>query len=235
MRKLIYLLLLAVVVPFTQSCNSSSDSAKDSFLATLRSDGSKFGFMCILDNMKTAEVTDLKGTYKHTDGDRVMIYGNLNRNTGASGYNYTVDIHQIAKIITDDVKTVSTPEEDVYGNDGIKVSRAWVSGGYLNLEFSVNLNTLMSANCVISLVNNVINENKNDGSNNYFELELRNKSNLNMEENYSVAHGMACFRLGEFNPEREGLSGIKLTYTELGSKDGSKKASTFAKIEVPEY
>ena len=116
MRKLIYLLLLAVVVPFTQSCNSSSDSAKDSFLATLRSDGSKFGFMCVLDNMKTAEVTDLKGTYKHTDGDRVMIYGNLNKNTGASGYDYTVDIHQIAKIITDDVKTVSTPEDDVYGN-----------------------------------------------------------------------------------------------------------------------
>jgi CBS domain-containing protein len=114
MRKLIYLLLLAVVVPFTQSCNSSSDTAKDSFLATLRSDGSKFGFMCILDNMKTAEVTDLKGTYKHTDGDRVMIYGNLNKNTGASGYNYTVDIHQIGKIITDDVKTISTPEEDVY-------------------------------------------------------------------------------------------------------------------------
>ncbi len=235
MKKLIYILLLAVLAPLAQSCNTDGNSANTTVLATVRSNISKFGFMLVLDNKQTVEVTDVKCIYKPIDGDRVLAYCDLeNTVTPGSGYNYSAAIYQVVPIVTTDVKTLSDPADDNYGNDGIKVLNAWVSGGFLNLEFQVYLNNASSAKCDIQLVNNTIGGNKNDGSNNYYELELRNKSDLNLEEAHSLAYGIACFRLGELDPEREGLTGgIKLIHTEIGSKDGSK-TSTFAKIENPE-
>lgn len=232
MKKLIYLMLLAVAIPFIQSCNTSSDIADTTVLATVRTEtGSKYGFSCILDNYKTMQVSNLRANYKAVNGDRVLLYCDIDQNAYGSGYDYTVDIHQVMKVITTNVQTLSPGAEDNFGKDGLKVTNAWVAGGYLNLEFQVYLNNHAAANCEISLIDNQVNGNKNDGSNSYFELELRNKSNLNMEENHTTAYGIACFRLRDFDPEKEGLTGIKLTYTKLGSKDNEKE-TFLAKINT---
>lgn len=232
MKKLIYLMLLAVVAPFFQSCNTDSSSADTTILATVRTEvGSKYGFSCVLDNYKTMQVTNLRCTYKPTNGERLLLYCDIDGGAYGSGYDYSADIYQIMKVVTTDVKTLSAGAEDNFGKDGMKVTNAWVAGGYLNLEFQVYLNNHSAANCEISLVDNQTNGNKNDGSNNYFELELRNKSNLNLEENHTSAYGIACFKLRDFDPEKEGLTGIKLTYTKLGSKDNEKE-TFLAKINT---
>lgn len=226
--------MLAVMVPFMQSCNTKGDSASTTILATVRSDVGKYGFMCILDNQQTVEVTNLRCNYKPTVGDRIIAYCDLKENTAGLGYSYSADIYQVVEIVTSEVVTLSNANDDKYGNDGIKILNAWVSGGYLNLEFQVYLNHTQNADCILTLLNNTIDGNKNDGSNNYFELELRNTSNLDKELSHSLAYGLACFRLGEFNPEREGLTGgVKLIYTDIDSKNESK-TSMFAKIEYPE-
>lgn len=219
MRKLTKILLLAAVaLPLLVSCNKEDQPTK-SALATILPYWNEAGFTIMLDNGETMYPSRVMVDYKvKEEAQRAFILFTENSETVAP-YTYNVDIHGITEIETRNIDLVTSSNENM-GTDGIKVLNAYIGGGYLNIEFAVNVDPYsQNQKHVVTLVDNQIGGAPEYTS--HYPLELRFKRDHKLEEGRGMTiSSIACFRIGEYELGNLGCNGYELKFIGLENETG---------------
>lgn len=215
MKKFAIIALCAfLLMPLTQSCLSKDDTYDTVALVTVKViNGNSYYFL--LDNGSTiypGDVSRLETAYTPINGARALVYYLL-MDQGVSGYTYNANVYQIYNISTKTVVNLDDAASDTLGNNNVTIYNMWVGGGYLNVEFYVEMSGTASHS--INLVNNMLVEHSADKN----ELEFRH--NAHGDITGQSVYGMFCFRLDEYDPESTGIplvvtvdqSGVKATFT----------------------
>lgn len=232
MKKLVKILLFAaLVLPVLVSCNKD-DEPKKSVLGTILPYFNEVGFAIQLDNGESMYPSRVHVNYQPKESaQRAIIYFTEN-NTPAAPFTYNVNIHGITEIETKEIELVSSSEEEL-SNDGIEIVEAYIGGGYINIEFKVNIDPYQkNQKHIVSLVDNQIGgEPKYDG---YYPLELRFKRDHSlMDGKGQTVSNLVCFYIGSYNIDRLGCNGYEIKFTGLDSetnKDPEGKPMKSVKI-----
>lgn len=220
MKKLAKFLLLAVLaLPLLASCNKEDEPTK-SVLATILPYWNEVGFAIQLDNGESMYPAKVHVNYKaKEEAQRAIIFFSENSKPVAP-FTYSVNIHGITELETKEIELASS-SDDKLGEDGIEIVEAYIGGGYLNIEFKVNIDPYSKdQNHVISLVDNQINGEPKYTS--HYPLELRFKRDHSVQDNRGVAvSNIACFYIGNYNLDRLDCEGYELKF--LGLEDESNK------------
>ncbi|MEF9931313.1 MAG: NigD-like C-terminal domain-containing protein, partial [Bacteroidales bacterium] len=176
MKKIKLFLLLAVLTaPFLQSCNDKIDQPSQYALVTIKTTahaGSQNSYYGILDNDDKIYVGNNRvGNYKPIDGQRALMYFTP-LETPVAGYKYNADVYYVENILTKPTILLNDKQYDTLGTDNISITRAWIGGDYLNIEFAVLTNGV--ANHIINLVDNQLE--KLEQLPGYITLDLRHNS-----------------------------------------------------------
>ncbi|MDD2594967.1 MAG: NigD-like protein [Bacteroidales bacterium] len=211
MKQIKHLLLLAVIIlPFLQSCGNVYDPQSYAIVTIKTSDAKDYYFT--LDSGKTIYPGDKSRmpNFVPKDGVRAIIYF-TELTEKVSGYDYNVMLYNIETILTKDIVCLQDAKYDTLGTDEVELSYASISGGYLNVEFKI-----YSAGGIMHSVNLVDNQLLEwDGENTL--LEFRHQANGDYKG--TLAKGMVCFKLGQYDPA---VTSKKITLrvnTYSGSKD----------------
>lgn len=101
------------------------------------------------------------------EGQRAVMYFNpLYDNF--QGYDVAVQVEDLIPILTKDVEELTEENEAEYGDDPVRVTDAWIGGGYMNLIFAQRIPA--SKPHRVSLVMDTTDEDVQDG---YVHLEYR--------------------------------------------------------------
>ena len=138
MNKLTFFIFIFTIGFITTSCNDD-DYSSDKYItkmATVVDMGSTFYFQ--LDNNEKLWVSAPQ--MAKPDADRVIInYTPLS--DSLSGYDYTIRVNGIRKVLTKDIVYISPSniiEQDSIGHDPIRMLTIWAGSDYLNIKFGFN-------------------------------------------------------------------------------------------------
>lgn len=223
MKKLKLILLLAVLcMPFLQSCNDKIDQPSQYALVTIRTMESSVGsnWIGILDNGDKMYVGDATrvANYKPKDGQRAIVYFN-ELETPVSGYKYNAAVYGVEEILTKPTITLDDKQYDTLGTDNIGITKAWIAGGYLTVEYNVIYNGMSKH--ILNLAYNTVEvlETK-DG---YTTLDFRHDAKG--VKDGQLARGYVCFRLNEYDPELTGDKGLYIRYKTFRSGGDSSEGT----------
>lgn len=218
MKKIkVFLLLALLAIPFLQSCNDKIDQPSQYALVTIRTTGIS-GFFGILDNNDKIYIGDASrvSNYVPKDGQRAIIYFNQ-LEAPVEGFKYNAQVYAIENILTKETILLEDKEKDTLGTDNASILRAWIGGGYLNLEFGVVTNGVTTH--VLTLADNQVDVlEQKDG---YITLDFRHNAK-GLKEG-QPARGTVCFNLGMYNPTmRPDCKGLYIRYKPLNNGDEMK-------------
>ncbi len=229
MKKLHWLFMATclLILSAFSSCDDSDGYSIGDFSypswSTVRVTGNAFYLDC--DTWGTLWPVNLDlGWYQPVDGQRVLtVFNPLYDNF--QGYDHAVKILSIRNALTKSVETLSSGNEEEYGNDPLYIFKGdiSISGGYMNVIFQQNLPTNSQTKHRISLVQSSEAEGTDDG---YIHLELR-YNNYNDLSGYR-AMALVSFNLSTLNIDMETTKGIKL---KLNSEVNGEVELTFDKKE----
>lgn len=229
MKKLKLILLLAVLcAPFLQSCNSKIDQPSQYALLTIRSGlipgTSWYG---ILDNGDKLYVGDASriANYAPKDGQRAIVYFTP-LETAVEGFKYNAAVYGVEEILTKPVILLDNKENDTLGVDNIGITKAWIAGGYITIEYNV-LHNGMSKH-VLNLAENMLDVLETKAG--YTTLDFRHDAKGVKEG--QLARGYVCFRLNDYDPEYTGDKGLYIRYKAFTSGgDGGEGTVKYITVE----
>lgn len=218
MKKLTKFLLAALLaVPFLQSCNTTYEQADKAALVTVQKSLGTAGFYGILDNGERLFPGVMRVNYTPSnDLQRAIIYFS-ELDEPREGFTYNADVFNVAEVTTKRITQVLTPEADTLTN-GLRITNAWIGGGFLNVEFQANVEMYFTKHLSVALQDMMI-----DGpaapDGDYYPLELGFKCYPDIENGTGTTIStMACFYLGdEYNLDNLGCKGYKIKYRGLDS------------------
>ena len=218
MRKLTKILLVALMaIPFLQSCNQPVEQADMAALVTVQKSLDPAGFYGILDNGERLYPGVMRVNYTPSkELQRAIVYFS-ELDEPREGYKYNADVFNVAEITTAHVKQVTTPAADTLHN-GLKITNAWIGGGFLNIEFEANVEMYFTKHLTIALQDMLIDgEAEPDGD--LYPIELGFKCFPDIEDGVGTTiSSMACFYLGDmYSLENLGCRGYKISYKGLNS------------------
>jgi len=225
--KTIFTVMFALVATFVfQSCLNDNDSDVPDYAAiatthvTSEADAAVTTYYFQLDNEKTLiPISSSVGNFKAVEGQRVIIQYDIEE-TATAGYDYSIELFNIAEVLTKDIKLLTAENEKEMGHDAITVIKenSKMAGGYLNLSISF---VRGSSTATVNLVENTINPAEDSD---YTVLELRLNNPNSDASNYS-SHGLVSFKMADYNPTITGKKGIKVIAK--GSNVGEVREYTF--------
>lgn len=223
MRKFTFILLLVLAsVPVLQSCNSETDQPDQVALVTVKKSLDAAGFYGLLDNGQRLYPSVMRVQYKpENELQRALIYFK-EINEPVSGFDYNADVFNVSEVLTKRVETISSASADTLKH-GIEILNAYIGGGFLNIEFRVNVDRYNSnQHLTVGLVDNQI-----DGRPEYDEnypLELGFSCYPPIEEGFGYTiTSMACFYLGESHSlDNLGCEGYEIKFSGLNDSDEKK-------------
>lgn len=218
MKKLVKILLLvALVLPILSSCNKD-DAPKKSVLATILPYWNEVGFAIQMDNGETMYPSRVRINYKaKEEAQRAIILFSENSQPVAP-FTYNVDIYGITELETKEIEYVTSPDEELSKN-GIEIVDAYIGGGYLNIEYKVNIDPYSkNQSHIVSLVDNQI-----DGKPEYtthFPLELRFKRDHSLQDGRGQTYtNIACFYIGNYSLKNLDCEGYEIKFFDLNSEN----------------
>lgn len=214
--------------PVLESCdwNNDDDQANSMALVTVKvnTDKTIWGLTDENDKIYFNPSSGIITSYKATDGQRAIIYFNA-LSEKISGYDYNADVRGIQDILTKEIKKVTTAAQDTLGDDAVNIVKAWIGGGYLNVQ--LNFYTSGTVTHVINVEDNQLNASAEEKDDNYVNLELRHNKNKDPYDRGTLATAYVCFKLGDYNPATLGKKGINLRYAPL-----SGEAHSYIKVAI---
>ena len=229
MRKLTTFLMMALMaVPFLQSCSHEFEQADQAALVTVKKSLNAAGFYGILDNGQKLYPGNMRVSYTPSnDLQRAIVYF-AELSEPREGYAYNADVFNVAEVTTKNIIPVETAEADTLTN-GIEITEIWVSGGFLNVEFKMNVEQYYTTHLTVDLQDMLI-----DGTpeidNGYYPLELGFKSYPELENGLGTTYTtMACFYLGDYSLDNLGCEGYKIKYRSLNSSSEEPDAYKLVK------
>lgn len=233
MKKLTALLLLALVtIPFFSSCSKDDDAPTKSVLATIIPFWSNpYGFAIQLDNNETMYPSNMRVNYQpKEDATRAIIqFSELGETV--TGFTYNVDIYGIAELETKEIKKVTSQDASLPA-DGIKVVGAYIGGGYLNIEFEVNIDPYnKEQGHVVELIDNQTNGEPLYTT--HYPLELRFKrAHSIMGERGTTVSNIACFRIGTYDLSSLGCQGYEIKFIGLDKNGNNDPESRMESVKI---
>ncbi len=232
MRKLAKFLLFAVLaVPFIQSCNTPYDQADKAVLVTVQKSLDPAGFYGILDNGQRLYPGVMRVSYTPSkDLQRAIIYFS-ELEEPREGFAYNADVFNIAEVETQRIKRVLSPEADTLSN-GLQITNAWIGGGFINVEFQINIDKYSTTSLSVALQDMMI-DGEAEPEDGYYPLTLGFKCYPTIENGIGTTiTTMASFYLGDgYSLEDLGCDGYKIYYRGLNSFDDENLET---KIITPE-
>ena len=218
MKKLTKILLIALMaIPFLQSCNAEVERADKAALVTVQKSLDPAGFYGILDNGERLYPGVMRVTYTPSkDMQRAIVYFS-NLEEQRPGYEYNADVFNVAEVTTQHITQVTTPAADTL-NNGIQITNAWIGGGFLNVEFQINVEMYNTTNLTVALQDMMI-DREEEFTGEYYPLELGFRAYPAIENGAgSTVSSMACFYLGDmYSLESLGCKGYEIKYRSLNS------------------
>jgi len=212
------LFLAALAVSFLQSCTTDYEQADKAVLVTVQKSLNPAGFYGVLDNGDRLYPGAMRVAYTPTnDLQRAIIYFSDIEGEPLEGYKYNADVFNVAEVTTKRITQVMTPEADTLTN-GLKITNAWIGGGFLNVEFQVNVDPYLSKSLTVALQDMMI-DGPTSPDGDYYPLELGFKCYPALENGVGTTiTTMACFYLGgEYSLDNLGCAGYKISYKGLDS------------------
>lgn len=204
-------LFALVATVLFQSCLDGEDSDNPDYvaIATTRvvasSNGGLSTYYFELDNSKTlTPVINKVKSYQAVEGQRVILQYDI-ESTATAGFDYGIELFNVSEILTKDVETLTTENEDEIGYDPITIVSDYsqLAVGYLNLQINFPIG---SSTATVHLVENAITPPEDSE---YTTLELR-LNNPGSEYSSSNSSGLVSFKLGDYDPNITGKKGIKV-------------------------
>lgn len=179
LKKWTFLLLAVTFLGIVASCNNDDDSYYSNYYV-------QFGTLTKQDRTYYIQFDGEKDNYQVTDSTLLVYrqlntkfpqriiasyyYGDLRKDTSTP----TVTLRDIVGVLTKDLATApkDETESEKLGNDIIRASRAWISEGYLNVQFIVPT----TANTLKAHLINAYDTGQTD-TDGYGIIELRHNSN----------------------------------------------------------
>lgn len=206
----IFLLAAAIILPFFQSCEFYEPQSA-ALVTTRATDASNFYFeLANGQKIFVAERGNLTTDYIPVDGERVILsFTILDKTT--SGYDYSVKLYGVERLLTKEIVTLTDPVKDTLGHDAIDINSLNSSGGYINIEYKIYTKGYILHG--LNLVDNQTVENNSDKT----ILELRHFANN--DTTGDEATGVVCFRMGNFDPTVTSKSIVVKVRTFEGDKE----------------
>lgn len=218
MRKLTIILMAAImVVPFLQSCSTPLEQSDKVALVTVKKSLNSAGFYGVLDNGDKLYPGAMRVSYTPSNElQRAIIYFS-ELEEPREGYAYNADVFNVAEILTKKILPVHTAEADTLVN-GIEITQAWIGGGFLNVEFKVNVDQYGTTYVTADLQDMLV-DGPAEIENGYYPLELGFKCYPDLENGFGTTiTSMASFYIGdEYSLENLGCQGYKINYRSLTS------------------
>lgn len=208
-----------IAIPFFSSCNSKTDEPSKYALVTIREFSGPYPYIGILDNNQKMYFGNVRGTYSANDGQRAIVYFN-ELEESVPGFDINADIYYISNILTKNTVTLREQQLDTLGTSPISITRAWIGGGYMNIEYAVAISPYSSKVSFINLVDNRLLYPDQDDD--YYKLQLRHKRDDDVVVKDNIVKGMACFRLADIG-YGEDFDGIEIEYDSIYSGKKSVK------------
>lgn len=203
-----------MAVPFLQSCNTAVDHADKSVLVTVKKTLSGAGFYGILDNGDKLYPGMMRTSYQQSnDLQRAFVYFSEMDQT-MEGYRYVADVFSVVDITTKNILKVSSPEADTL-DSGLKITKAWIGGGFVNVEFNVNIDRYNSKYLTVDLQDKQLDNTpaipEEEG---YYPLVMGFKCSPEVMDGAGENVGsIASFYMGDnYSLERLGCKGFEISY-----------------------
>ncbi|MFA7034095.1 MAG: NigD-like C-terminal domain-containing protein [Bacteroidales bacterium] len=211
MKRIKYLLLLVIIlIPAIQSCTMYQPESVA--LVTMKTTGTN-DYYFVLDGGKTmyaSERVSYATSITPVDGQRAIIYFTM-LSTSISGYDYNVKLYNIGELLTKKIVTLDDPALDTLGQDKINLTSINISGGYINVEFA-----FYSEGNIMHSINMLDNQTVEHSKDSTF-LEFRHKANG--DTTGTKATGIACFKLGAYDPALSSKAIVVKVHTWDGDKE----------------
>lgn len=234
MRKITKILLFAVLaIPFLQSCNSKFEQADKAVLVTVQKSLDPAGFYGILDSGEKLYPGSMRVAYTPSkDIQRAIIYFS-ELEEPREGYAYNADVFNVAEVETQRITQVISPQADTLVN-GLQINNAWIGGGFINVEFSVNIDRYSTKSLSVALQEMMIDGRAELDEEGYFPLTLGFKCYPALENGMGTTIStMASFYLGNgYSMDELGCKGYKITYNGLNSYLGEEKKTLIVKPQA---
>lgn len=202
---LFLLLLVLVLIPTLQSCDSDDGYSLDNFtiaMVTVKKDAGKVPYFVSDNGNKLWASASLVPYRELEDGTRLMAsFTILSDKQGE--FDHYVRLNDYSKVLTKGVIQLTTANKDSIGDDKVRITDMWVSGDYLNVEFQMNL-----PNANKHRVNLVKNTTVTDPADGYIHLEYR-YNDMDDVTSY-LAHSIVSFRLGDLSNSVSKSKGLKI-------------------------
>ena len=160
--------------------------------------------------------------FRPVEGQRALLYFNpLYDNF--SGYDVGIKVLDVYPILTKQVEDLTDDNEKEFGDDPVRVTSAWIGGGFMNLIFQQRVPTTNRHR--VSLVQNTLNEYPDDG---YIHLEYRYNTYGDTLSTSPVVEGTVSYNLSSLNLKDK--KGIKMR---INSAKSGEKILTFEPTSQP--
>jgi len=213
-------ILVLLMIPAFQSCFNDDD---DDYtfndipaLATVHTlEDSNFYFKLEQLNKTFYPANIYSSSYNLVDGQRVWVYYDL-LNDSTAGYDKTINVRFIQKILTKNVIQLNEENKDSIGDDSMIPISASITGDYLNITCYIPVSPTFT---LVTLVNNTIDTDYSDDINypedsekeNYTILEFHcNKNSQNTNLGYETV--FISFYLGDYAPSKTEKKGLVIRF-----------------------
>lgn len=224
MRKLITILLLALMaVPVLQSCESETVQPDQVALVTVKKSLDAAGFYGVLDDGKKLYPSVMRVEYEPSNSlQRALVYFK-ELNETVPGYDYNADVFNVSEVLTKRIEPIHTADADTL-KSGIEILNAYIGGGFINVEFRVNIDQYNTKqHLTVGLVDNKI-EGEPEWDE-YYPLELGFSCYPRLEDGtgYTIT-SMASFYIGEYSTDMLGCQGYELKFSGLEPNQDEMKS-----------
>lgn len=139
MSRLFFALIIGTFgLLFTGCLDDDNDTTRPQYLELgITKLGPEEQMQVVTDSDLTLEFASYPASYEFEEDTRVMLKYSVNEQ-GEEGdsYDYLVDVYSVQDVVLKDIVELNEENRDTIGTDQLVVNDVWVSGGFLNIDFT---------------------------------------------------------------------------------------------------
>jgi hypothetical protein len=220
MSRLFFALIVGTLGLFFTGClDDNNDTTPPQYLELgMTKLGAEEQMQVITDSDLTLEFATYPTSYDFEEDTRVMVKYSVNEQGEESdSYDYLVDVYSIQDVVLKDIIELNEENRDTIGTDQIVVNDIWVSGGFLNIDFS------FYGDDEVHYINVV--QDPDEQSDDPTELYLQIRHDARDDEPLNRYRGLMSFHIESYQVEGEDM--LTLIFSDQGFY-----ADPYTEIEV---
>ncbi|PWD98324.1 NigD1/NigD2 family lipoprotein [Marinilabilia rubra] len=139
MRRMFFALIIGALGLFFTGCldDDNDTTPVQYFELGMTKVGDADQMQVVTDSELTLEFATFPENYEFEADTRVMVKYSVNeRGEEGDSYDYLVDVYSIQDVVLKEIIELNEENRDTIGTDQLSINDVWVSGGFLNIDFS---------------------------------------------------------------------------------------------------